>query len=237
LEQDTKGSPRWPLLGIAAGVLSAAAFIGGTSVMGWDEGSNNVAEKLGDKYNQLILAQLAGWMALAALLVFGAGFYRLMQSRLPQSSMLGMVAGAAMLATVGAGIIGYGSMASAADSLPGNRLYFFEVEDPDLPLDEQSFPAEVKSTAYYDASNAICYAWIGVCAAAGATAVAVFRHKVFPRWIGFFSAFIGIIMTAFLVAGLPFGAAFWAPLWLIVMGIALAVKAPAWSREPAPALT
>lgn len=210
-------------------------MIAGTSVMGFEEGSNRVAENLGDRYTMLVLAQFAGWVATACLLVFSVGFYRLLQSRVPAASMIGMVAGAALLASVAANIAGYGSLASIADSLPGDRFYFVSDDDANDPVEEQRFPAELKATLYWDASNAICYAWIGVCAAAGATALAVFRYGAFAKWTGYFSAFIAGIMTLFVFVGLPFGAVFWGPLWLLVMGVALGLKAPAWSRAPLPA--
>ncbi|MCC7363437.1 MAG: hypothetical protein IT303_03620 [Dehalococcoidia bacterium] len=230
MDRDVSYRGRWPLLAIPAGIFAFAVLILGSTVMSFDEGSITVAEDLGEQRTQLVVAQAMGFASVALLLVFSVGFYRLLQARLPQASMLSMVAGAALIASVGAGIVGYGSLASVTDTLPGDRLYFFEGDDPNEPVLEQEFPPEVKSTLYWDATNAICYSWVGVCAAAAATAVAVFKHRVLPTWTGYFSAAIGILMTLFVAVGLPFGAVFWGPLWLIVMGVALAVRMP----EPAP---
>jgi len=190
-------------------------------VNNFDEGHVAVARELNDKRSIMALAQFAGWIATACLLVFAAGFYRHVRVRVPETSLLAIVAGAALFASVAANVVGYGSLASMTDSLPGNFAYFLEGDDPDEPLEEQRFPVEVKSTAYYDATNAVCYSWVAVCAAAGAAAVAAFRHNAFARWFGYFSAFIAAIMFLFVAIGLPFGAVVWGPLWLVVTGLTL----------------
>ncbi len=217
----SESSQRWAWLAVAAGVLGFLAFLFSATVNNFDDGHVAVARELNDKRSIMALAQFAGWIATASLLVFAAGFYRHVRGRVPETSLLAIVAGAALFASVAANVIGYGSLASMTDSLPGNFAYFLEGDDPGEPLEEQRFPVEVKSTAYYDATNAVCYSWIAVCAAAGAAAVAAFRHDAFARWFGYFSAFIAAIMFLFVAIGLPFGAVVWGPLWLVVTGITL----------------
>lgn len=190
----------------------------------FDEGSVRVAEELSTMRTQMVAGQLMGYLATGALLVFAVGYYRLLQRRLPGDSMAGQVVIASLVASVGAHIVGYGLLASLADGLPGNFAYFFEVESPNTPVGEQQFPAETKTAIYWIATNAICYGWIGVIPAAAASAVAALKHGAISRWMGWFSVAVATIGVLMIGVGLPFGATFYGPLWLAVMGIGLGLS-------------
>jgi hypothetical protein len=214
-------SERWPWFAVAAAVLAfpILMLIMGAEV--FDEGSIRVAEELSEIRGLLVLGQFMGFAATACLLGFAVGYYRFLQERLPAGSMSGQVAGAALIASVGALIVAYGLLATLADALPGDRLLLFGGETDSTRVLEQAYPAEVKSTIYWIASNAICFGWLGVIPAAVATASAALRHRILPRWIGWFSVVVAAIGSLMVAIGLPFGAVFYGPIWLGVMGVGL----------------
>lgn len=65
-------------------------------------------------------------------------------------------------------------------------------------------------------------AWAGLALVMFAVAVAALRRAAFPRWLGWLSAVVCVIVSAVTVTGAPAGAYLPSMLWLLVMSVALA---------------
>nr|MDT0664784.1 hypothetical protein [Micromonospora sp. DSM 115978] len=106
----TQSPARWPLAGIAAGVFGALA----SAVLVWDPtpevteaGTAAIAAEATDNHWTIFLGASAGFISIIALLVFAAGFTKLVERRAPDSLAV-PASKLAFAATLGTLIFGFG---------------------------------------------------------------------------------------------------------------------------------
>lgn len=146
---------------------------------------------------------VAGWIAIAGLLVMAAGWrraiHRMGDDHLAWSVIpYGLVAAAASL------LLGYGVKGALAEYLPGGA-------------NEDNFPAEAVYQMFVFNDNAPWVGWWGVLFAAGAvTWLSIRRRGSTPLWLGILGGLIVLHATAVIVGiGAVAIAGFTGPLWLI----------------------
>lgn len=205
------GGRGWALTGAAA----ALAYLGG-SIAGGVADPVYDATRSGDP--RAVMAALAeGRVALAVfhalttvaallLLVFGAGLARRLRPALPEGSLLPGVAGAGVLVTAAVQVLGSGLDTELIEG----------VTRPD------TFVAET-AVLYGHWIGTIPYVWVTAGASALALAWAALRHGAAPRWIGAVSLVLGAGTVLGGASPLQYVAGMTAPLWVLVVGIGLAV--------------
>jgi hypothetical protein len=215
------GSRAWAWSGIIAVVLGITAtwlVQFGVSM----EESEAGGQVLFDAYNtdghQLLFRISAGMgmFGIAALLVFAAGFKRLLDERIP-GSLLGTVASWAMVATAGALIVAFTFRAMVFDTIA-------------------EYGVSTQVTTYSLSQNVPLAAWSGIALAQAVAAVAVFRHGAFSKWFGWVSAVLAGLSFVMIVTGTPFPVNVTAAVWLIcasVVALRANVPAPVRSLQPA----
>lgn len=161
------------------------------------------------------LAVFHGFTTVAALLllVFGAGLARRLRASVPAGSILPSVAGAGITVT-------------AAMQVAGSALDTEFIEGVTRP---DTFVAE--STALYGHwIGTVPYVWVTVGASALALAWVSLRHRGAPRWIGLVSLALGAASVVAGISPLQYVAGMTAPLWMLVVGVGLAVGDRAFRR-------
>lgn len=163
------------------------------------------------------IGAVAGFMAVACLLITAAGWRR-WADRLATENLGGRLVPLALTASAGAMVIAYGVKGALAIYLPRG-------------INDGEFPPEGLYTLFMIDDLAPFYAWWGVAVAAAGVAWLGLRHHLLPRWIGALSAIAFLLPTAFLtVTGLTGFAGAPGPVWLLVASIGVARL-----RVPAPA--
>jgi hypothetical protein len=209
---------RWPLYGVAAGVLGYAATL---VLDGRTTGSDDVAltPQLFEDLDPLVyrLSMIVGYAVVVLLLFYAANWRRRVEPRVPGSTAahlvpLGLVASAAGLA------YGYGWKGALGNYLPGGA--------------EEGLYDDQGLYVYYLLNDFGAYiGWLGVVVAAGAVAWMGLRERTVSRWIGYFSLLPVVGVSAMViglgVAGVP---GLFGPLWLVVAGLGLAFGKSAISR-------
>ncbi|MEX5712472.1 hypothetical protein AB1484_30420 [Parafrankia sp. FMc6] len=213
---DLHGRPRrsdgrWPLAGAAAAVLGAL----GSFVLGWDPdegitqaGTDAIYREAGEHGSVIRAGASLGFVAVAALIVFAAGFTRALGRRAPDSLAVPVMR-TAFGAAAACLIFAFGLKHVLAGGVPGGIDDNFYT-----PADVEVFSVLVSQMQYA--------AWWGVMLAAAAAAVLAFSGpRVLPRWFGAVSvALSGISIGATLLVGLPYSAGLLAPLWLLAAAVA-----------------
>jgi hypothetical protein len=149
-----------------------------------------------------------GFLTVGALIVFAAGYRRLLEARMP-GSLIPTVTYTAMAATAGALIIASVFRAMLFDS--------FEAYDNTMH--------SITYSLSWDVSLA---SWTVMYVAAIASAIAAFRG-VLPRWFGWTSAVLAALAILLMMVGLSFPAHMPVFIWLICASI-VALRS---SEEPA----
>lgn len=161
----------WAVWGVAAGVLGFVAHLATDP-----QGSLTVAERqsgaaavdLVDRSNYRVGA-VAGFLAVACLLVAAAGWRRMLEAR--SDGLAARVVPTALVAAAGAMTIGYGFKGTMAVYLPGG-------------INDGEYTREGIYTLFMVNDLVPFFAWLGVVVAAAAVAVLALGEHLLPRWIG-----------------------------------------------------
>lgn len=206
--QGLRGSWHW--WGVAAGVLGLVGHL-----ITDPQGSLTPADRqLGQDVVELVergpyhVGAVAGYLAIGCLLVLAAG-YRRWSDGLRPDVLAARVLPAALVASVGAMIVGYGFKGMMAIYLPGG-------------LNQNEYPLSGLYSLFMINDLAPFFAWWGVAIAAAAAAWLGLRDRVLPLWIGIVSALAALAPLVFLaVTGLTGFAGVPTPLWLIIISLGL----------------
>lgn len=202
---------RWALWGTAAGVLGFVAHLASDP-----QGSLTPQQRrTGAQALDLVsrgsyhAGAVAGFLAVGCLLVFAVGWRRWAEHDAPELLAARLVP-AALSASAGAMIVGYGFKGALAVYLPGG-------------LDAGDYPAEGLYALFMINDLAPFFAWWGVAVAAAGVAWLAFRERLVVRWVGAVSVVAVVSPLGFLVAtGLTGFAGVVTPLWLILASIGVA---------------
>jgi hypothetical protein len=201
-------SRAWAAVGVAAAV---SGIVGIGASMGVDAAYNEevagnapaMVDRLADQVPQLVVFHVATMIATLLLLVFAAGLRRRLEAQAPAGSLLPGVAASGLGLVSVAGLIGTGL----------DTEFIFSVGEPDNKL----VPEVGVLFAHW--VGTMPWIWAGAGVTALAVAVAALRHAAAPRWLGWFSAVLGVITVAFGVSPLQYMAGMTGPLWLLVASL------------------
>jgi hypothetical protein len=193
----------WAWAGVAAFILGVAftwapAFFGVSESEAKDPALLTAAL---DSDTNLWIGRISsgiGFLTVGAVIVFAAGYRRLLEGRL-QGSLIPSVTYTALAATAGALIIAAVFRAILFDS--------FEMYD-----------STIHSVTYSFSWDVTLASWTVVYVAAAASAVAAFRG-VFSRWFGWVSAIMAGLGVLLAMVGLSFPAHIPALIWLLCASI------------------
>ena len=208
----TGGRSTWALWGTAAGVLGLVANMIAQPVVTEaqrKDGFDTVFGELGrGSYH---LGAVAGFAAVACLLLFAAGFARWAQRQGSQSLAL-RAAPMALVASAGALIASYGVKGQLASYLDGG-------------FNEGSYPDSELYVYYLLDDLAGFFSWWGVAIAAACIAWLSFRDRLVVRWVGALAVLAALVPVGFLLAfGFTGFAGVITPVFLIPAGIGMALR-------------
>jgi hypothetical protein len=202
----------WALWGTAAGVLGVVANMVAQPVVTEAQrkgGFEEVFGELGRGYYHL--GAVAGYLAVACLLVFAAGFARWGAQQVSTSLALRTVP-YALVASAGALIAAYGVKGQLASYLEGG-------------FNEASYPDRELYVYYLLDDLAGFFSWWGVAVAAACIAWLSFRERLVVRWVGALAVLAAVVPLGFLLAfGFTGFAGVVTPLFLIPAGIGMALR-------------
>ena len=204
-------SGRWAWWGVVAG---AAGIVGTllTDAQGavWEEGVTLGSEAIRQvERAPYHVGVVVGFVAVVATLFAASGWRRWAGERAPDNVAAGVVS-AALTASAGAMMLGYGFKGSMAVYLPGG-------------MDEGTFTDEGLFSIWMFLDFAPYIAWWGTVVAAGVVTWISLRNRLLPRWIGFTSIPFAVAPLAFMVAsGLP-GMSLLGTLWMVIVSLGLVV--------------
>lgn len=167
-----------------------------------------IRERLGEQIGQMVATHLLMTTAAVLLLVVAAGLRRRLAARTPAGSLLPDVAASGLALTSAVLVLGLGLT---------TETIFGVAADEDLLVD-----AEFAAVAGHWFGT-IPWLWIGAGVTGVAVAVASFRHRAVARWVGWVSIVLGGITLLFGLSPLQYMAGFVAPVYLLVLGLALAL--------------
>ena len=175
----------WALWGTAAGLLGVTAnLVAQPQVTEADRAAGaSVVEKL--TQGSYHVGAIAGFGAVACLLLFAAGFRRWAGRQASDSLALHAVP-LALVASAGALIAAYGVKGMLAAYLPGG-------------FNESSYADGARYTYFLLDDLAGYYSWWGVTVAAACIAYLALRERLMPRWIGVLATLVTVLPLAFLV--------------------------------------
>ncbi|MEU4692860.1 hypothetical protein [Actinoplanes sp. NPDC023714] len=199
----------WAICGLLAGCAGFAALVleSGLAMFGEEHVYADAALMYAETYDRgftiAVFLPLMVFAGLAAA-VFGAGLRRLLADRSPAGSLL-------------PGLAGWGTLLVAALSLVGSgpvtEVYFqvkhtYNPADPDIAMTLQRL------------LDTLPWVWTGLLLTTGAITVAALRHGAAPRWLGWVSAVVTVLMVAVNVFPQQYLTGYLGALWLIVAGAA-----------------
>ena len=200
---------RWPLWGVAAGVLGAVGHlfsIQNPSEAEYRSGAAVIDALERGPYHVGIVCGLAG---VFCLLVFAAGWRRWATAVAPNS----LAAGAlhlALTASAGAMMLAYGFKGALAIYLPDG-------------MDEGTYANESLLTVFMFDDFSAFIAWWGVAMACGAIAWLALRERQLPLWIGIVAAlFVAVPVAAVSATALPGVPGVVDPFGLVIISAGLA---------------
>jgi hypothetical protein len=138
--------------------------------------------------------------------VFAAGLRRKLAAQAPADSLLPTLAASGLAAVAIMLLVGGGISTELFWSLSQD----LGKADPDT------------IGAHLSIFNTMAYVWAGIGLTTGSVAVAAIRHGSLPRWLGWFSAVVTVLVVLVQLVPLQYLAAFAGAPWLIVAGIGLA---------------
>jgi len=213
----------WPLFGILAVVPGHTATWMVQFVLSMDQ-SEAGGQVMFDAYNtdgtQLLFRASVGMgmLGVAALVVFGAGFGRMLEARLPEESILPAVAGNAIIATAGALLVAFVFRAMVFDTI-------------------SEYGVDTQVTTYSLSQNVPLAAWVGVAVAEAVAAIAALRYAAFGKGFGWFSAVLAGLTLAVTLTGTPFPGNVATGVWLLGASVvAMRASSPNRARSLQPAL-
>lgn len=199
----------WAYAGIVAGVAGIGSMVTTSMVDGiYDRDlvgqPEAIAAKLADQTVPMFAFQVIGSIGAIAMVVFAAGLFRRLRSRLDGDSLLPTVAAFGLLGTAVVTVMGTGLNTEFAMGLLEDDL----IETPSAIM-------------YNHWIGTIPWVWI----LAGVSALAVHaaaRHGAVPRWIGRTSLVLGVLTVLVGVAPVQYMALMTGGLWLTVVAIGFA---------------
>lgn len=212
---ETSASPTvhsrwWPVAGVLTGALGIVTtymtpMVEEAAKAG---GVDGVYDALDDPTPFRIAASV-GFLVVLALVIWGAGFVKLLHHRTPRGALGAGIAQAAIAASAGAMIISYGFKAMLAGGIRGG-------------IDAAMYTTTDVAVLQLLVDQSHWLVWIGVAITIGVTAWTSFRYRAVPRWIGGISAvaalLVFVVTTAF---ALPYVAGIVAPVWIVVASAGL----------------
>ena len=210
---------RWPLHGVAAGLLGTVATLVGDVHVAASDAVSQSDPGLIEAINRPAahLSIVAGYLCVAFLLVFAASWRLHAEPRATHSAATRVVP-AGIVAAAGALTLGYGWKGALAIYLPGG---------PDAGGFDRS-----GLYIYYVLNDFGSFiGWLGVTIAAGAIAWMALRERTISRWIGVVSL-VPVLGTTALVTltGLPGAPGMFSAAWLLIASLGLALGRSAISR-------
>ncbi|WP_411150478.1 hypothetical protein [Streptomyces sp. A30] len=206
----SNGRARWPLYGVAAGLLGGIATLFADPRTGVTETDRVDASILGDiSRGAAHLGLVAGFITVALLLVLAAAWRRQVEPRVPGSTAAHVVSGALTASAAGL-TYGYGWKGALAIYLPAG-------------MNGKSFGDEGLFVYFMLNDFGGYIGWLGVVVAAGAIAWMSLRERTVSRWIGVLSLLPVLAVTVFAGAtGLPGFQGVVGPVWLLIAFTGLA---------------
>jgi len=201
---------RWALWGAAAGVFGGVATLLPSRVNLQKNDAHTTASVIAQLHRwPYQVSVVAGFAAVACLLVAAAGWRRWAQERAPES-LAASVISKAFAASAGAMMIAYGFAGALAVYLHGG-------------MNAKMFSAQGLFSLYMILDFGPYIAWWGVAVAAAALVYAAFREGRVPRWVGAVSvAFVVIALLPLVATGLPGMPGVLGPFWLALVSVGLA---------------
>ena len=204
------GTNRWAWWGIGAGVLGLVANLIADPI-----GSLTDAQKrqgpavLGYVHRaDFHIGAVAGFLAVACVLAFAAGWRQWSERHGPPASAARLV-GLALAASAGAMIIGYGIKGPLAIYLPGG-------------INAGTYPRAGLYSFFMLDDSAPFFAWWGVVVAAAGVAWLALRERLVVRWVGAVSVLAVLVALGWLVlTGLTDFGGIVGPAWLVLASIGL----------------
>lgn len=200
-----KRRPRtWAYCGLVAGLagvvgIQASGLIDAAYTEGVAGDAAAIASRLADQRGAIIAMHVSLTVSCLLMLVFAAGLGRRLSDRLPEGTLLPVVAGGGMLLTSVACLLGTGFTTELVFGL-GH-------------LDEL-VPEYAVVGAHW--MGTIPWLWAGVGVSGLAVASALLRHQAGPRWIGWMSLVLGGLTALFGVSPLQYLAGFTGPVWVLI---------------------
>lgn len=209
---------RWPLYGVAAGLLGIVATIitdirsGPDPVAMTDPGFIEALNR-----PMAHVGVMAGYLTVALLLVLAAAWRQRVEPRVPQSTAARVVPGG-LVAAAGALALGYGWKGALAIYLPGG-------------MNEGAYDLTGVYIYYLLNDFGGYIGWLGVAVAAGALAWMGLAERTVSRWIGLVSLLPVLVVVGFTgLTGLPGAPALATPLWMVIAFTGLAFGRSTISR-------
>ncbi|MGW0654279.1 hypothetical protein ACWD4T_36810 [Streptomyces umbrinus] len=204
------GRARWPLYGVAAGLLGVVAtFVADprNGVVETERVDTSILDEVSRGTTHLGL--VAGFITVALLLVLAAAWRRQVEPRVPGSTAAHVVSGALTASAAGL-TYGYGWKGALAIYLPAG-------------MNEKSFGDDGLFVYFMLNDFGGHIGWLGVIVAAGAIAWMALRERTVSRWIGVLSLLPVLAVTVFAGAtGLPGFQGVAGPVWLLIAFAGLA---------------
>jgi hypothetical protein len=205
-----RGTARWPLWGLAGGVLGLVASFLAYPVLEEDDYTKGVevVDKL--EAGQYRISFVLGLLAIGCLMVAAAGWRRWAEARAPRDLAARIIGqGIALTSTVM--VIFYGIVGAMGLYLPGG------VEEATGMSNEGLFVNHVLL------DFGVLLGWWGVAAAAFATVTLAFRkQRLLPRWMGVVSILLLLPPVGMaLGTSLPGLVGFFMPIWLVVISLGM----------------
>ena len=201
---------RWAWWGVAAGVLGIVANMVTDPITALTNAQRQTGAAVLGQVSRLDfqIGAVAGFLAVGCLLAFTAGWRQWSERQGPPASAARLVA-AALTASAGAMIIGYGVKGPLAIYLPGG-------------IDANTYPRDGLYALFMLNDSAPYFAWWGVAIAAGGVAWLAFRERLVVRWVGVLSVLAVVIVLVWLAVGLTDFAGVAGPCWLVLASVGLA---------------
>lgn len=208
-------SRRRPVGWAVAGTVAALAGITGIAASMQSDGvyrpelqgdAVGIVEVMTQHVPQLLAFHLATMLAVVLLPLVAAGLHRRLRDAVPEDSLLPVVAGAGLGLTAVAGLMGTAL----------NTEFIFALGEPEVVVPEAV-------VVYGHWVGTVAWLWVGAGISGVAVAVAAFRHRAVPRWLGLVGAVLGGLTLLLGVSPLQYMAGFVGPVWLLVtmLGFAL----------------
>lgn len=202
----------WALWGTAAGVCGITANMGtqpGLTDSQREAGFDAVFGEL--SRGSYHVGAVAGFAAVACLLLFAAGFLR-WGSRQASDSLALRAVPLALVASAGALMASYGVKGQLAGYLDGG-------------FNEASYPDSELYVFFLLDDLAGWFSWWGVAVAAACIAWLSFRERLVVRWVGALAVLTALGPVGFLVAfGFTGYSGVIAPVFLVLAGIGMALR-------------